>query len=69
MRFLLRNIPSFFSKKVDKPLGRWQTETCGVRMNHKIDLSNEDHCGPCGPYALEKIKVESTNKKEKTKNK
>jgi len=24
-------------------------------MNHKIDLSNEDHCGPCGQYALEKI--------------
>jgi hypothetical protein len=25
-------------------------------MNHKIDLSNEDHCGPCGHYALEKVK-------------
>jgi len=24
-------------------------------MNQKIDLSNEDHCGPCGQYALEKI--------------
>jgi hypothetical protein len=27
-------------------------------MNKKIDLSNEDHCGPCGQYALEKIKKE-----------
>jgi hypothetical protein len=26
-------------------------------MNHKIDLSNEDHCGPCGQYALEKIEL------------
>jgi hypothetical protein len=25
-------------------------------MNKKIDLSNEDHCGPCGEYALEKTK-------------
>lgn len=24
-------------------------------MNTKIDLSNEDHCGPCGQYALVKI--------------
>jgi len=26
-------------------------------MNKKIDLSNEDHCGPCGQYALEKTKI------------
>jgi len=24
-------------------------------MNRKIDLSNEDHCGPCGEYILKKI--------------
>ena len=28
-------------------------------MNRKIDLSNEDHCGPCVQYALEKIKLEN----------
>ena len=28
-------------------------------MNRKIDLSNEDHCGPCGEYALEKIKLKN----------
>jgi len=31
-------------------------------MNHKIDLSNEDHCGPCGQYALEKIEVKINTK-------
>ena len=30
------------------PVGRWRIEHCNVRMNRKIDLSNEDHCGPCG---------------------
>jgi hypothetical protein len=30
-------------------------------MNQKIDLSNEDHCGPCGQYALKKIEL--TNNK------
>ena len=36
-------------------LGRWKLEDCNTKMNHKIDLSNEDHCGPCGQYALDKI--------------
>jgi hypothetical protein len=31
-------------------------ETCPKKINNKIDLSNEDHCGPCGQYAIEKIK-------------
>jgi hypothetical protein len=41
------------------PLGRWRIENCNTQMNHKIDLSNEDHCGPCGQYALEKVKCKS----------
>jgi len=30
-------------------------------MNNKIDLSNEDHCGPCGQYALEKIELKNVS--------
>jgi hypothetical protein len=49
-----------------KPLGRWKIDNCNVTMNQKIDLSNEDHCGPCGKYALEKIasnnKIKDTDK-------
>jgi hypothetical protein len=45
-------------KEVPKPVGRWRLEECDKKMNYKVDLSNEDHCGPCGQYALEK-----TNKK------
>lgn len=37
-----------------KPLGRWRIEICNKQINHKVDLSNEDHCGPCGQYALSK---------------
>ena len=43
-------------KNILIPLGRWRIEKCNTQMNNKIDLSNEDHCGPCGQYALEKIK-------------
>ncbi len=42
--------------KIIRPLGRWNMETCPKKINNKIDLSNEDHCGPCGQYAIEKIK-------------
>lgn len=31
-----------------KILGRWTMETCQNKIARKIDLSNEDHCGPCG---------------------
>jgi hypothetical protein len=44
-------------KELPKPLGRWKLEYCNVKLNNKIDLSNEDHCGPCGQYALEKIEI------------
>ena len=40
-----------------QPLGRWKIETCHEQTNSKVDLSNEDHCGPCGQYALEKQKI------------
>ena len=52
------------SKEIPKPMGRWKIENCNIKMNNKIDLSNEDHCGPCGQYALEKIeKIELKNNK------
>jgi hypothetical protein len=37
-----------------KVLGRWNIETCDKKTNYKIDFANEDHCGPCGQYILEK---------------
>ena len=48
-------------KEIHKPIGRWRIENCNIKMNNKIDLSNEDHCGPCGQYALEKIKLKNKN--------
>lgn len=51
MRILsvLRNV-FIKSEPLGTPLGRWQIEKCNIRLNHKIALSNEDHCGPCGEY-------------------
>jgi hypothetical protein len=43
----------FFTEE-KKVLGRWSIEQCDKKLNAKIDLSNEDHCGPCGQYILNK---------------
>lgn len=52
IRTILKNI---LPKELPKPMGRWRIENCNIQTNNKIDLSNEDHCGPCGQYALSKI--------------
>lgn len=45
-----------------KPLGRWNIDYCSEVINKKIDLSNEDNCGPCGQYMSDKIYNSQTNK-------
>ena len=55
MKQILTFVTKLLPKHLPGPMGRWRIEKCHKKMNHKIDLSNEDHCGPCGQYALEKI--------------
>ena len=66
MKFLTRIIKFMTTKDLPRPVGRWRMEDCNKKTNFKIDLSNEDHCGPCGQYALEKIEKKPTteNKSE-----
>lgn len=45
------------------PLGRWNKETCAIKLNKKIDLANEDNCGPCGEYILTKLDLTKTKTK------
>ena len=58
-------LKKFIPKEVPKPVGRWRMEDCNIKMNKKIDLSNEDHCGPCGQYILEKCQQEIITSKNK----
>jgi hypothetical protein len=64
MKSIISIIKKFIKIELPKPVGRWRIEKCNSQMNKKIDLSNEDHCGPCGQYALEKLEI---NEKLKTK--
>jgi len=62
MKFITNIIKKFIPKEAPKLVGRWRIESCNKQINNKIDLSNEDHCGPCGQYALEKIELTKNNK-------
>ena len=53
MKFI-SSIIKRFVKDEKKILGRWNIEYCDKKLNKKIDLSNEDHCGPCGQYLIDK---------------
>jgi hypothetical protein len=55
MKLLKAIWKKFLPKDLPKPVGRWNIEQCNKKTNYKIDLSNEDHCGPCGQYALTKL--------------
>jgi len=54
MKRFLKLLIKFFPETTKKPLGRWNYSKSKKQLDQKIDLSNEDHCGPCGQYALSK---------------
>jgi hypothetical protein len=62
MKYIIHIIKKILPKELPKPLGRWKIENCNMQINNKIDLSNEDHCGPCGQYALSKINLKNDNR-------
>jgi hypothetical protein len=41
-------------KRNSKTIGKM--DECITKTKHKIDWSNEDHCGPCGQYLKSKPK-------------
>jgi hypothetical protein len=66
--YLVKMIMRLLPKEMPKPLGRWNNHYCDVKTNYKIDMSNQDHCGPCGEYALSKDQP-TTNTDKQNNNK
>jgi len=64
LKYIIQN----WRKEEKKILGRWNIDYCDVKMSKKIDLSNEDHCGPCGQYIKDKIKLKIKDNKYIKKN-
>jgi len=63
MRTFFNIIKKMVSGNDIRPLGRWNIDYCNIKTNNKIDLSNEDHCGTCGQYAISKLSPENKKKK------
>lgn len=57
MKYITTILRKMMPKEIPTLLGRWRMDKCNTKMNYKVDLSNEDHCGPCGQYALTKIEL------------
>jgi hypothetical protein len=64
MKYITTIIKKLLPKELPKPVGRWSLDYCNKKVNSKIDLSNEDHCGPCGQYALTKIELKDKKTNE-----
>jgi hypothetical protein len=66
----MKSIITFFkrilTKEAPNPVGRWNLENCTTKISQKVDLSNEDHCGPCGQYALTKTSGVIAARKDET---
>lgn len=45
------------SRFIEKPkiFGRWSREISQSQLIRRIELANEDHCGPCGGEEIKKI--------------
>ncbi len=53
MRFFTNIIKNISKKETPTYLGRWNVDYCSIKVNQKIDRSNEDHCGPCGTNKID----------------
>jgi hypothetical protein len=60
MKNFITFIRKFITKNQSTQLGRWNIDYCRKKIDNKVDLANEDHCGPCGQYIIVK-KEESKN--------
>ena len=61
MNFITKMIQRISFKELPKPVGRWTLDYCDTKLNNKIGLSNEDHCGSCGQYAITKTESNQKN--------
>ena len=55
-KLYFRNIfkKMFLSPPKNLPLGRWKITYDTQQLEKKVYYANQDHCGPCGQYILEK---------------
>lgn len=64
MNRIIKVIINRLAPRPSPPLGRWRLDYCSNKVEHKVNLTNEDHCGPCSYYRLSKVSSDTkTNSK------
>ena len=48
MKTFIEILKNIVMKDTLKPLGRWNLDYCVKKLDEKVKLNNEDHCGTCG---------------------
>ena len=68
MKYITKFLKPFQFQETKRVLGRWSVINSEKQISYKVDLSNEDHCGTCANYILEKrgpgVKEERVTQKE-----
>jgi hypothetical protein len=54
MKYITKFLKPFQIQETKRVLGRWSVINSEKQISYKVDLSNEDHCGTCANYILEK---------------
>jgi len=57
MKNFIKILKNIFIKDIPKPLGRWNIDYCIKKLDEKVKLTNEDHCGPCDDTKKKEIKI------------
>lgn len=68
MKYITKFFHTMYFHDTARVLGRWSLVHSEKQISYKVDMSNEDHCGVCGNYILEKrgpgVKEERVKQKE-----
>jgi hypothetical protein len=66
VRHIIEVFKSAFRKQVKTPLGRWNLDN-HTHTTLKINYANEDHCGSCAEYIVQKqqLQVDKTRQQQK----
>ena len=56
MKIFIEILKNIVMKDTLKPLGRWNIDYCVKKLDEKVKLTNEDHCGTCGDTKKEEKK-------------
>ena len=65
-RHIIEVFKTAFRKQVKTPLGRWNLDN-HTHTTLKINYANEDHCGSCAEYMVQKqqLQIDKTRQQQK----